>query len=443
MANNTTQYQHLEGLWKSEGYSNILEIRQGRIRRFEFTQVSCLLSFTEWIKIDDLPWQFRLTEQNTLVFQSPGEAAEKTARPIKSMEKYLQVKITESTLDPETNFEVFWHTFQENFAFFDLYSLDWDVIYQKYRPLVSTKTTQEELFEILYQMIFPIKDRHTMIHDNNGNTKSGGTYPDWIDLERASLVKLEISKQMEAGNPPNGEFAWMMFDPFLRVIKNNYLKDKLDYEFHQFMVYGKISDKIGYLNILRFMNYDNRFEIEEIEKAIDIIIDRLDETEALIIDIRFNLGGYDSHALEVANRFADNEYLALTKQAFERGNLSPLMKSYVKPGGSKQYIKPIFLLTSNYTCSGAEIFTMAMSALPYVTVIGKPTIGCHSDTFDRILPNGWRFSLSNEIYLTHGKKSYERLGLPPHIELDMNPSAFASGKDQILEKAIQKAHEII
>ena len=84
---------------------------------------------------------------------------------------------------------------------------------------------------------------------------------------------------------------------------------------------------------------------------------------------------------------------------------------------------------------------MAMTALPHVTVVGKSTIGCHSDTFDRVLPNGWRFSLSAEVYLTHGKTCYERIGLPPDVEVAMNPAGFAANRDEILEKAIELASQ--
>lgn len=432
-------YSSFEGLWKTKGYSSIIEIKDGMVRRHEYTKISCILSFPQFIPLSALPWKFWIDEHNQLVYKSQGESAEKSAVRIESMDDYLHRDILGPIEDPEANFEVFWHTFAENFPFFHLYgspTLDWNAVYQQYRPQVTPQTTKDQLFEIFHQLILPIKDRHTMIHNDKGDTRSGGTYPDWFDLKRASEIKKEIGQKLASGVPASGEFAWMVFGQFLEVIKTKYLQDKIQEKYHRLMFYGRISDSLGYINILRFMNYDNVYDGVIVSHAIDAIIAELADVDSLIVDIRYNLGGYDSHAFIVANRFADQKRLALTKQAWEHGEMSPLMHAYVKPEGFQQFTKPVVLLTSNYTCSGAEIFTMAMTALPNVTVVGKNTIGCHSDTFDRVLPNGWRFSLSNEIYLMHGKTCFERIGLLPNYEIGMNQAEFAHNKDEILEFAI-------
>lgn len=52
-------------------------------------------------------------------------------------------------------------------------------------------------------------------------------------------------------------------------------------------------------------------------------------------------------------------------------------------------------------------------ALPNVTRIGTPTYGVLSDMLEKHLPNGWSFSLSNEVYLAVDGKLYEGLGIPP------------------------------
>jgi hypothetical protein len=64
---------------------------------------------------------------------------------------------------PERNFESFWHGFQNNYAHFDTRHVDWNEQYQKYRPLVNRRTTDEELFAILIAMVEPLKDGHVSI----------------------------------------------------------------------------------------------------------------------------------------------------------------------------------------------------------------------------------------------------------------------------------------
>jgi C-terminal processing protease CtpA/Prc len=55
----------------------------------------------------------------------------------------------------------------------------------------------------------------------------------------------------------------------------------------------------------------------------------------------------------------------------------------------------------------------------------------------RTLPNGWRFRLPNERFVTDGK-AYDGQGIPPDIRVPVFPkSDLEQGRDGALEKAIQ------
>jgi len=64
---------------------------------------------------------------------------------------------------PEKDFETFWKTFKNNYAFFQLKGINWDSTYTKFRPMVSKKTNQKKLITILGQMVEPLKDGHITI----------------------------------------------------------------------------------------------------------------------------------------------------------------------------------------------------------------------------------------------------------------------------------------
>ena len=49
---------------------------------------------------------------------------------------------------PELNFEVLWHTFEDNYAFFKLRNIDWHAAYQKYRPLINANTSDDSLYTV-------------------------------------------------------------------------------------------------------------------------------------------------------------------------------------------------------------------------------------------------------------------------------------------------------
>jgi C-terminal processing protease CtpA/Prc len=67
--------------------------------------------------------------------------------------------------------------------------------------------------------------------------------------------------------------------------------------------------------------------------------------------------------------------------------------------------------------SAAEIFSLAMMALPNVTRVGTPTYGILSDSLEKQLPNGWSLGLSNEVYVAADGNLYEGRGIPPNIEV--------------------------
>ena len=50
--------------------------------------------------------------------------------------------------------------------------------------------------------------------------------------------------------------------------------------------------------------------------------------------------------------------------------------------------------------------------------IGTPTSGALSTALEKTLPNGWVYSISNEIYMDTGGVSYEYNGVPVDYPLE-------------------------
>ena len=78
--------------------------------------------------------------------------------------------------------------------------------------------------------------------------------------------------------------------------------------------------------------------------------------------------------------------------------------------------------------SAAETFTMAlMGRSPRVTRIGEHTQGVFSDVLVRQLPNGWRFGLPNERFLTEDGVAFDGPGIPPHVARTCAQTAVPAG----------------
>jgi C-terminal processing protease CtpA/Prc len=79
-----------------------------------------------------------------------------------------------------------------------------------------------------------------------------------------------------------------------------------------------------------------------------------------------------------------------------------------------------------------------MGREPHVTRIGLSTQGVFSDVLRRRLPNGWRFHLPNETYLTKDRQSFDGSGVPPEIRTPFfSREDIERGRDSALEAALQ------
>ncbi len=402
----------LDGLWLTDGYGMAFEAVDGTVTLYEITRVSCLPLVQvpyDGETIPDLGVTAsregdRLTIRDALTMHM-------TAHSIETLPAACANGGTSPSADPVLNFEVFWHTFDEQYAFFDLYGVDWQAQYETYRPQVTAETTDAELFAILSEMITPLQDGHISLVAED-EVFSPGTYPAWLD----SNMQAVIDRLREAYVGGEGVTA----------LANGLL------------TYRSLDDTTGAIFITEMAGFssDGTNEVEAAGAAIDEAIAALAGKQRIIVDVRFNGGGLDAVALALAGRFADQERLAFTKQARDGDDFTPLREFVVRPEGPAQFTGPVIVLTSGVTASAAEIFVMAMQALPNTLVIGEPTSGGHSDILGRRLPNGWQFGLSNEVYYASDGECYEAIGLPPEAPVAFDAAAFIAGTDTMLEAAL-------
>jgi hypothetical protein len=192
--------------------------------------------------------------------------------------------------DPEKNFEELWETFNNRYPFFELRNVDWKKQYDIYRPKVTSKTSDDELFEIFCQMLDPLDDGHVELKAKGGGfgkkrfftaEKKTRFYEEFTDEQIKQLFKTTEKTLVASGfGPPAKTEAWML----------HYCR----------------SPTIGYMRIL---------ELEDVKKrhltaALDKIARDFKDLDGFIIDIRDNPGGEDSIAIAIINRFCDSRRVA-------------------------------------------------------------------------------------------------------------------------------------
>jgi hypothetical protein len=322
--------------------------------------------------------------------------------------------------DPERNFESLWNTFHNRYPFFELRNVDWKEQYDRYRPKVTNKTSDDQLFDIFCQMLGPLNDGHIELKVKGGwdqktryfnPEKKPRFYKEFTKREIKQLFKTTEKTLVGHGfGKPRETKAWML----------RYCRSK----------------KFGYIRI---------FELEGIKKqsltvALNKIARDFRSLKGFIIDIRDNPGGEDSTAITIINRFCGQKCVAFhrkTKIGPAKSDFTPLKTWYLEPQGEVQFTGPIVLLTCDSVFSGGEAFALAMKQLPHVTTLGDRTNGIFSYQLEKKLLNGWEYSLSYQVYLSADMVCYEGKGVPVDIELLNTKADIKNGIDPLITRAIE------
>ncbi|MCP6761147.1 MAG: S41 family peptidase [Fischerella sp. CENA71] len=426
----------LNGVWRSDGYGLLFEIQGNTIRRYQVTEISCIASKTT-LQVTQIPSRAKAK----FVEGTPPEIEEYTIKPDASNgSKRVNLAGTVSdivfrriprrplvceqavTNNPQTNFEVFWKNFDENYPLFAMKKVNWFAVREKYRTQVTQKTTPEQLFKVLSSMIEPLRDAHT------------------------SIIAEDIEKSFDSNRFDSNPVSEQGFKRAEEIIYTKYISGPLRFWAKGKVSYGMLNPSIGYLRLTSFAEYTDSGLFADAFKELEIALDsvfRSKKLQGLVIDVRVNNGGSDVLGLAIASRLTSKPYLAYSKVARnDPNNYSHFTKpqpSIVRPNAKPGFLGPVVLLTSRYSVSAAETFAQAlMGRQPKVIRVGENTQGVFSDVLNRQLPNKWQFGLPNELFLTEDGKIFDVAGIPPDILVTVFQSKdLNAGRDSALEKALQ------
>jgi hypothetical protein len=314
--------------------------------------------------------------------------------------------------DPQNNavnnFELFWSDFDNYYSQFIIRNINWDTIYNEFRPKISEYSTDEQLFTVLSDIVTSINDMHVNLFTPLGNASWQKPYPDNYPSSKLIANNLNINLTF-----PNSALG-----------------------------YGKFRNhEIGYIKISTFItqgNVSNRTDSRFFK--IDNILNQFKELDGIIVDVRMNNGGNSSNAELIASRFADKKRL-YTRHRYKNGqgdnDFSEWKEWYIEPDGEFQYTRPVVVLTSRATSSSAEDFVMAMQVFPHITIVGDTTGGGTGSPIRRELPNGWNYRLSTSYAITNDNLIVDGNGIPPDVTILTSITDSINGIDRICEKGIE------
>ena len=426
------------GFWQTEGYGLVFDVRQDSVIGYEVTKVSCIAATRALTK--PTPSASALA-----AFGQPGTPVTYVVLPGKTRND-ARVHLAYAASDmiihridrkpavcdaptpntPLSNFDVFAQTWAEQYGFFREKKVDWAVVVAANRPRVTEATTPEQLFDIISGMISPLQDAHSFIGAQAIKKSFGGVRktPSFIEKREAR------------------DSAYALVSAHLTSPLQRFCEGRVEF--------GMLGPDVGYLRIRGFSGYskDGGYEtgLAALEAGLDTAFANTQGWKGLVIDVRINGGGADPYGLAIARRLTATPYTAYVKQArsdpADATKWTEAQPSVVQPSTRPSFRGPVIELTGVQSISAAETFTQAlMDRKPKIIRVGETTQGVFSDVLGRTLPNGWRFGLANERFVTDGK-SFDNVGIAPDVAIEsLTPAARATGKDAAVEKALAMLHE--
>lgn len=174
-----------------------------------------------------------------------------------------------------------------------------------------------------------------------------------------------------------------------------------------------LNDSVGYINITSMMGN----VVEDFKQAYE----QVGDLPYLIVDVRNNGGGNSGNGRQIA------EYLLNKEQSHcVGGQITPQPNAYQGK---------LFLLTSPYTFSAAESFTLDLKESGLATLVGEPTggdTGCRPETFTSKYGICFRIP-TREPHLSPKGFPMEGVGIEPHIEVKQTVDDYFAEKDTVIE----------
>lgn len=417
------------GLWRSVGYNRMLAVDAAGYAVYTSTAGhACLFergSASEFAQAFD---RLEITDRGRLALFHAHDITRYEFERLPAWEPGCRL-FDSPCHDPLPNFQALCELFAENYAFFDLRAIDWQAQCDAARARLGPSPSPTVLLDVFAEMITPLADMHVYVATPDRKVRSARTAcGPWQALQAAfdlptALLSPRVSVERIAS----------LWQQTLRVdfadTLHNFRRAGNDV-----VAWGTLCPGVGYLNLLRMFGFaateahrgaddlPHRLatagpfmaaDMSSLDQILDAAFADLGQHRALIIDVRLNGGGFDRAGMLLCKRLTTVPRTAYCKKARSSAGFTAPQSITITPARGPLFTRPVFLLTSPFTLSAGEVFALAMTSLPTVTILGERTQGILSDNLFHRLPCGWEVSLSNEVYETRDGRCHEAVGVPP------------------------------
>ena len=191
--------------------------------------------------------------------------------------------------------------------------------------------------------------------------------------------------------------------------------------------YEMLDDNIAYINISQFTDQTNK----EFDEAVQEIL--LQGAEGLILDLRYNGGGYLDVSIDILSEFIEKEQIGVI---IAKRDPNDKEVEYTKGEASLPSI-PLVILINEGSASAAEILAGALQDYKRGVLIGTQSYGKGTVQEVDLLDNGSSLRLTVAKWLTPSGREIDKHGIEPDIIIELDIDELEDGTDSQLEEAVR------
>jgi len=196
--------------------------------------------------------------------------------------------------------------------------------------------------------------------------------------------------------------------------------------------YEMRSDGIAYIALNTFGDTAD----QELRNALKELLAQ--NPKGLILDLRYNGGGYLNQGIAVASEFLPENKIVV----YERRADGNLEENYSTGNGLALDI-PLVVLVNDGSASASEIVSGALQDYGRAKLIGTQSYGKGSVQSVNPLSNGGSVAITSAQWLTPNKRLIQDIGLTPDIYVQITQADYDANRDPQLDAAVETLNAIV
>ncbi len=379
--------------------------------------------------------------------------------------------------EKEQIFEESWRALRDGFYDPNFHGNDWEELKDKYKPMCLNASTQKDFQDMYNIMLGELNASHMGMKYANDRTK--------LQKEKTGLLGVEVKTvnygvkiiHVVPNSPADREQSKLMVGDVITSINGVELTEELNFYsllsntakekvllnimrngnakeiiirptssletelYNEWVINNRklvtkwSNGKLGYLHI-EAMGWDS---FERFEREFTAVASGKD---AIVIDVRFNGGGWTTDYLMTVLNYKQHAYTIPRGAAKNLKEEKSKFRNYYPIGERLPYAawtKPSIAICNQNSYSNAEIFSHAYKNLGIGKLVGVPTFGAVISTGSKTLIDGSTIRMPFRGWFVKADDSnMDFVPATPNIIVNNVPNAKVIGKDAQLKKAVEE-----